>query len=152
MTLKEAATMVGKSTRWVQLRVTEGYLQKTDRGRYVISDFVQGVVAYYEGLAEKSNQKAAATRSSDARTREIELRIAERERRLIPIEDASAVVADLAGLVLAELTGLPARITRDLDQRKEIEKATDDLVRRIKERASQRADALRSSGVDLDQG
>jgi len=55
---------------------------------------VRGVIAYYEDLQSKNSKTASASRATDARTREIELRIKERSRELIPIDDARAEIAD----------------------------------------------------------
>ena len=47
---------------------------------------VRGALAYYEDLQTKNTKTAASSRATDARTREIELRIAERRRELISVE------------------------------------------------------------------
>jgi hypothetical protein len=151
LTTSDSAEIAGVSTRWIQLRVTEGFIKSEGRGRIPIRPFVQGIRAYYEGLLEKGNKSASANRASDARTREVELRIAEREGKLIPAEDAAAVVGDLAAMVLSEMAGLAARCTRDLDMRRKIEAETDSAIDRIRARAQGRAEALRSGVVDLDE-
>ncbi|SHE78784.1 hypothetical protein SAMN05444339_10263 [Loktanella atrilutea] len=151
ITQTQAAELVGMTTRWVRLRATDGFFQRSARGVYDLHQLVRGIVAYYESLLEKGNKAASANRASDARTREVELRIAEREGRLIPSEDAAAVVADLAALVLSEMSGLAARVTRDLDLRRKIEAETDGVIDRIRARAEGRAVALRAGIVDLDE-
>jgi hypothetical protein len=47
---------------------------------------------------------------SQMRTREIELRIAERERVLMRTAEAIAFIDELIGVCTAELAGLPARV------------------------------------------
>lgn len=150
LTLKQAATLVGKSERWVQLRAQEGFFESRKRGEYPLLSFVRGVVAYHDALLEKGNKAAAANRATEARTREIELRTAERARRVIPIEDAEAVISEVAAMVNAELAGLPARVTRDLALRREIEAEAGRALDRLRDRASRAIEALSAGQVDLD--
>lgn len=119
--IREAASLLNRSTQWVHKLVTAGFVEKVGRGHYRIADITSGTVAYYEDLLKKSSKTVATTRVSDARAAEIELRIAERRRELIPQEEAIAAMDLVVGKVVETLSGLPARITRDLDLRLQIE-------------------------------
>lgn len=150
LSLSQAAALVGKSERWVQLLAKEGFFAAEGRGKYPLLGYVRGVVAHYEARLDKSNKAATSNRATEARTREIELRTAERSRRLVAIEDHQAVVAEIAAMVNAELAGLPARITRDLELRAKIETETGRVLDRLRHRAQERSEQLRSGGGDLD--
>jgi phage terminase Nu1 subunit (DNA packaging protein) len=65
------------------------------------------------------------------RAREVELRIAELEGRLIEITDMEEVIEDFAGMIRSELASLPARLTRDLVLRRTIEQVIDEILGRI---------------------
>ncbi|WP_167361700.1 hypothetical protein [Bradyrhizobium yuanmingense] len=58
------------------------------------------------------------------------MRNAVREGRLIEIDEAMAIVEQITGLFRAETAGLPARVTRDLQFRKTIETALNDILGR----------------------
>jgi phage terminase Nu1 subunit (DNA packaging protein) len=140
ITVGQAAALLGRSERWVTDLVQKGFIAKEARGQYSLVAVVRGAVAYYEDLIEKSNKSAAASRATDARTREIELRIAERRRELISVEDAKAVVLEFGAIVRAEFNALPARYTRDMTERRKLEQEVDGSFERIAA-AARRAEA-----------
>lgn len=146
ITVTQAGALLNRTPRWVQNLVAAGFITKSKRGAYTLVEVVRGAVAYYEDQLEKANKAAAASRATDARTREIELRIAERKRELIPQEDAMAVVSELAGMVRAEFSGLPARFTRDLEQRRRLEQEINGTFERLSAAASRAGTALATGG------
>lgn len=129
----------------VRQLVKAGYITKVKPNHTTIVSAVQGYIRFLKDEDRKDTQKGAAARATDARTREIELRIAERKRDLIPQEDAKAVVAQLTAMVKAEFTGLPARMTRDMAERRRLENEIDASFERI-------ADALESAKSALATG
>ena len=150
ISVSQAAEMTGLTKRWVQLRVTEGFIEPSGRGRTTLAALGRGIVNYYQDLRNRESNKAAATRGSDARARLTELQIAEREGRLLPIEECEAVVAEIAAKVLSEFSGLGARVTRDLALRRKIETEVDRVLDAIRSHAEKQGAALRSGGVDMD--
>ena len=149
ISVQQAATLLNRSVRWVQNLVQNGYVVRSKAGQYSVVEVVRGALAHYENLIEKSSKSAAASRVTDARTREIEMRIAERQRELIPLEDAKAVIAQFAAQVRAELTGLPSRLTRDLDMRRKLEQEVDGSLRRLSAQANASAVTLDTGSVDI---
>lgn len=149
ISVQQAATLLNRSVRWVQNLVTDGYIQKEGYGRYSVVAVVRGAMAYMDDMVEKSNKSAAASRATDARTREIELRIAERRRDLIPQEDARAVVGEMAAMVKAEFSGLPARYTRDMTERRRLEQEIDGSFERIAVAARAAGAALATGSIDM---
>jgi phage terminase Nu1 subunit (DNA packaging protein) len=85
-----------------------------------------------------------------AKAREIELRNAEREHRLIEFDEAFTALDDIVGAIVSELSGLPAAATRDLVKRRQL----DELVRGIRQRAANRlaaqAESLGGNGNAID--
>lgn len=118
ITVAQAAALLGRSERWVQEIAKAGYIRKAEPGRYAVAAVIQGAIAYYEARIEKSRKGAAARGATDARTREIELRIADRMKDLIHQADVTAVVEGIRDLVQQEFSGLPARFTRDRQGRR----------------------------------
>lgn len=149
ITLQQAATLLNRSVSWVQKLVTDGYIVRAGTNQYSVVAIVRGLIAYYDDLLEKTNKAAAASRATDARTREIELRIAERRRDLIQQEDARAVVSEMAAMVKAEFSGLPARFTRDLAERRRLEQEIDGSFDRLAAAARNAGTALATGSIDM---
>jgi hypothetical protein len=70
---------------------------------------VQGYIRFRNDSDRRAQKSAADSRVRDARAREIELRNAVREGRLIEIDETMAIVEEMIGLFRAETAGLPAR-------------------------------------------
>ena len=150
ITVAQAAALLGRSERWVQGLVKAGYMERATRGDYTLVGVIRGALAYYEDQLSKSNKAAVASRATEARTREIELRIRERSRELIAMEDARAVVGEMAALVRAELAGMPARYTRDMEARRALEEVIDGAHDRIARAAEKAGAALVAGSGDLE--
>lgn len=149
LTVAQAAKLFDRSTQWVHQLTKGGFIVKEKHGRYTLVALARGVVAYYDDLLSKNTKTAAASRATDARTREIELRIKERSRELIPLEDARAVIGEMAAAIRAEFQGLPARYTRDMQERRRLEQEIDGAFERLSRRESEAGRALATGEVDM---
>lgn len=129
----QAVALLGKSRVWFFDRVKEGHIQKESRGRYTLVRVVRGVMDYYDAILTKQTKTQAASRVTEARAREVELRIAERERNLIPTEDAIEVVDMIIGAFRQEMDSLPAAYTRNIEDRKKLEALIDAAKNRLGE-------------------
>ena len=133
----QAARLLMISEERIRQLVKQGYVPRSEKRGYVqLVGSVQGYLRYLKDDERRSAKSAADSRVRDARALEIELRIAERTRDLIPIEDALTDMAELAGMVRSELAGLPARLTRIIDERQKIETEIDGVLSRLAERAA----------------
>lgn len=150
LTADQAAALFGKSRQWVFNLIKAGFIAKEARGRYTLVALIRGVMAYYDDMLNKQTQSKAASRATEARAAEIEQRIAMRDRALIPIDDATAAIDQVAGIVNSELSGLPARISRDLAIRKKAEAEVHASKKRISATLEKVAGAART-GVGLDE-
>lgn len=150
LTINQAAALFGRSTQWVHQLVNAGFITKEAKNQYTLVALARGVVAYYEDLQTKNTKTASASRATDARTREVELRIKERSRELIPLEDARAVIGEMAATVRAEFQGLPARFTRDMQERRRLEQEIDGAFDRLSRRGGEAERALATGQVDLE--
>ena len=128
----QAARLLMISDERVRQLQKQGYIPRAPkRGVVPLVGAVQGYLRYLKDEERQTSKSAAASRVTDARTREIELRIAERQRDLIPQEDARAVIGEMAAMLKAEFVGLPARVTRDLDLRRTLEQEVDASFARL---------------------
>jgi hypothetical protein len=143
ITIGQAARLLMISEERIRQLVKQGYIPRAEKRGYVqLVGAVQGYLRYLKDDERRSSKSAADSRVRDARALEIELRIAERSRDLIPLEDALADMAEFAAAVRSELAGLPARLTRIMDERQKIESEVDGVLTRLSERAAQKAATL----------
>lgn len=140
-----AGEIIGKSAQWVRKLIEWGYIVKQPDGMVLERDVVLGYIRFLTDEQRRASKSQAESRVRDARAREIELRIAEREGRLAELGDLEGVLDEYIGTMRAELAGLPARVTRDLVQRRTIEAAIDDILHRCAA-ASRQALALLAPG------
>ncbi|KRQ99268.1 hypothetical protein CP49_11770 [Bradyrhizobium valentinum] len=127
------------SAERVRQLAKEGWIEKAGKDQFYLVDVVQGYIRFRNDSERRATKSASASRVSDARAREVELRIAERERRLVELSEMIALSDQLVGMFRAELSGLPARVTRDLQIRRTIETAINDILDRIADAAVSRA-------------
>ncbi|WP_156438756.1 hypothetical protein [Bradyrhizobium valentinum] len=139
LTSNLAGRLLMISAERVRQLAKEGWIEKAGKDQFYLVDVVQGYIRFRNDSERRATKSASASRVSDARAREVELRIAERERRLVELSEMIALSDQLVGMFRAELSGLPARVTRDLQIRRTIETAINDILDRIADAAVSRA-------------
>lgn len=127
----------------------QGYIPIPKRGFTTIVGAVQGYIRFIKDEDRKATATGALERAREAKARETEQKIAERDRRLIPIEDAEVAMDILVGAVNRELDGQAARITRDLTLRRSIEADVHGAKIRIS-KALEESRGLARTGSDAD--
>jgi phage terminase Nu1 subunit (DNA packaging protein) len=139
----QAARLLMISEERIRQLVKQGYVPKAEKRGFVqLVGAVQGYLRYLKDDERRSAKSAADSRVRDARALEIELRIAERSRELISVEDALSDMAEFAGMVRSELAGLPARLTRVVAERQKVETEIDGILSRLSQRAAEKAEGL----------
>lgn len=146
-----AARLLMVSEERVRQLAKMGYVPKAARGKYPLVGLVQGYIKFLKDDERRSSKSATATRMQDAKTAEIEMRIAEKRRELIPVEDHHAAIDIVIGKVRAEFSGLPARFTRDLQLRRKLEAEVNDSFNRVADAVSASAEFVEKGG-DLPAG
>lgn len=131
ITIETAATLLELTPQRINQLVASGHIQKPKRGYTTIVSAVRGYIRFLKEESAKTTKSAAASRAVDARADEIQLRISERKRELIPQEDANMAMDLLAGEVARQLSGLGARVTRDIPLRRKIEAAVNESQGKI---------------------
>src|SRR5579871_2884438 len=97
-TTGELAELCGLSVKWVQQLRNEGFIKPLAYNRWNVADALAGIVRFFRDENRRSQKNAAQMRIHDARAREIEVRTAERERRLIEMEEALAAIDRFCGI------------------------------------------------------
>ena len=150
LTVKQVAALCERSERWVQKLAQAGYIEQAAKGQYVLLSVVRGVMAYYEDQLAKSNKAAVANRASETRTKMLEQQMEIKQRNLVPRSDFYAAQDFVVSQHRAEIISLSARVTRDIDMRRKIESAVDDIFNRTAERIERAAHALEAGGPVLE--
>ena len=150
LNLEQTCRLLMLTKQRVQQLVKAGYIPKPAKDTYPIVGAVQGYIKFLKDDERRTSKVQADSRVRDARAREIELRIAERERDLIPIDDAKAEIAAFVSETRAEVVGMGARVTRDMELRRQIDKECNDILARLAERAEKASQALETEGGSLE--
>lgn len=104
----QAAKLLMITEQWVRQLIRKGYIEKVARGEVGLVNAVQGYIRFLKDEERRVSKSAAANAVQTARAREIELRIAKEEARLIDYDEAMAVLDVVVGTYKAQFAGLPA--------------------------------------------
>jgi hypothetical protein len=146
VTTSEMYTLLGISRSHFERIAATGVAKPRSANCWPIIETFQGFWTWARAENRNGSKTAVQSRVQAARVKEIELRIAERSHVVVDIEECSALVDDVFGNMRAELSGIPAMITRDLKLRSEIERTIDECLNRYADRLELRAAALRETG------
>lgn len=141
----QAAKMIMVTPQWLRQLAAQCYIPVAEKGRYPLGAVIQGYIKFLKDDDRRSSKSATASRMQDAKTAEIEMRLAEKRRELIPVDDAQAAIDVIVGKVRAEFSGLPARATRDMTLRRVLEAETNASLNRV-------ADAVAASAEYFEKG
>jgi len=143
---EQAAELLNKSTERVRQIVRAGFIHRQpgpdNAARYRLIDVTRGYVSYREDEKRRASQTEAQSRIQQARAREIDLRNAHKEATLMEVSDHFEVIDGLCGLFRDQMSGLAARVTRDLMVRRTIDTAVRDIFNRIADFARENASRL----------
>ena len=120
LSLSQAAALLGRSERFVGNLREMGFISTDGPGRYPLVGLIRGVIAYNEDKLAKQAETAHQTAATDARTREIELRIKRKLATLIEANVPGEVIDEAIDMAAAEMRTVPARMYSDPDRRAEL--------------------------------
>lgn len=143
---REAADLFGVDPSRISQLIASGHIEPVGRGQMTLASVARGYVRYWQEKASSETKTSAESRVRDARAREIEMRNEERNRRLVPDDEAIAAIDHIVGACVETFNALPAMITRDIAERKRIEIVVRDAQRNVARRLSEAADLLRKGG------
>jgi hypothetical protein len=152
------AQLVGFSRQHFERIAATGVAKPLKPDCWPIIETFQSFLRYARDESRNRTKTASQNRVQAARAREIELRTAQRAGELCEVEEALAVCDEVFGGLRADLSGLPATVTRDLSIRNEIETALDSILNKRSRQLEERAKTLtrtasqvpQSNGRDLD--
>lgn len=130
----DLSAIVGVTTERLRQFATEGIIERVGRGVYRFPEVLTALYRHQRDAAARGHATDNNDRVKVARAREIELRIAQRERELIALADAEGAMRDTFGALRSELEGVAAAATRD----RQIKHRIEDLIAGALTRASDR--------------
>jgi hypothetical protein len=154
LTTADSAKLIGKSVITLAKLVADGFVKPGQKqGRetlYKPADVAQGFARYLTDEARRNSKSATLSDVQAARAAEIRMRIAREAHELIELDEALSVLDEIVGGLKADFNGLAASVTRDQAMRLIIEDKVDAIFKRHSDALKQKAQALRSSGADID--
>ncbi|TIR15286.1 MAG: hypothetical protein E5X34_29780 [Mesorhizobium sp.] len=108
--VSQLSRLLDLTPRRVQQLVQQGVIPKAGRDAYPLVGAVQGYLRWLTDDDRRVAGSASAQRVANARADEIEARITEKMKDLVPIEDQRMTVATLLEIVKRELADLPGRL------------------------------------------
>lgn len=146
ISVSEAASLLGLTPQRVRQLAQGGYVAMLSPGKLTPARAAQGYALFLREVASKTTKTAADSRVRDARAAEIELRIAERLRELVPADETQTVIDHIVAAHLEAWAGLPAMITRDVRERARIEAIVKKAQGQIARRTTEASRVLREGG------
>lgn len=130
LTRDQAAGLVLMTPERIAQLARDGWIKRQGK-QYRLVDVVHGYLRFARDDARRNTKVQAASRVSDARARQIELANAQKEGELILFAEHIETVDKMAGVVRAKLGGISVRVTRDLELRKTIETAINEVLNEL---------------------
>ncbi len=134
--IDKAAQLLMVTPTYVRQLCRSGVIPKPSRGMVPLVAAVQGYIRWLKDEERRTSKTAEAAAVHRARAREIELRIAREEGKLVETSDAETAFANILGAWRVELAGLSAAVTRDLTQRRKIDDYIEAAVARARAKFS----------------
>ncbi|MBN9314234.1 MAG: hypothetical protein J0I99_00690 [Devosia sp.] len=141
---KDLAKALSLSDRRVQILLKEGVLVARSRSSYPLVENYARYVAFKEKAAAEKAAPAAADGLRTKREEQLAIRIGREDRQLITLTEAMEFVDNICGRFLQTISGLPARHTRDLAERKRLEATCDDVRQELSDDFGKEQRALRT--------
>lgn len=143
----DLAEVLGVSERRVQQLASAGVLRRQRHGEWVLPESVQAFVEHKVQSEIRRLTKSSAVgadRLKEIKARREELKLAREERELVPLADAIFAMDQIAGTVGLEVNNIPARYTRDLDERDRLQVEIDAVLETVASRIQKCGAALRA--------
>ncbi|MBO6755739.1 MAG: hypothetical protein JJ902_05400 [Roseibium sp.] len=121
----ELARLLGVTTRRLNQLVDEGVIAKEGRGKFPVHQNVKAFIAFKLRTEFEKAAPSALERVQERREQLLARKLARDDRDTITLSEAIDVLDDVVGRFLQSLSGLPARISRDINERRRIEEILD---------------------------
>jgi len=142
----ELAAILGVTPRQVTSLSDQGLIPKAGRGQWPLAETVQAYVRHKvqsEVSRVKRPAAAGADRLKEIKARREELKLAREEGDLVPVNEALFAMDRLTGAVSLQMNNVPARFTRDVEERDRLQVHVDDALTAVAKTMAECAEELR---------
>lgn len=141
------AGIFGVSQRQARNLLAEAGARPVARGEWPLGASLRAVFNHLREARTSTEVSRARTRQIEAIARKTELATRRAERELIPVQDAQLALDLVVGRMVEELSGAPARITRDRALRRQIETELNAVRTRVAQSLGTSATFLAEGGA-----
>lgn len=121
ITLSGLRRLTGADAGEIEALIAAGQIDPPDGDRLPMIEAIHAYLAHLRDTARTASASAAMARARDARAEASELALAISRRDLIPDAEAETAADYVCGVIVDRVGGMPARVTRDLRDRRRIE-------------------------------
>lgn len=147
VTFEQAAKVAGYTPGIINHYAKMGLIKQTPDGKITLGAAMQGIVTHLRQVRKGKTTLTAANKVAEAKAREIELRVAEREGEVMPTVEIDELFTTIFANLRLRLSSIPARVTRNADTRYLIETEINDALSNLSNSFAQEADRLRTLDV-----
>jgi len=148
ITTQQAAKLLMVSEAWIGKLNKMEYIPKAGRSRWHLVAVVQGYIRFLKDEDRRSSKSASSSRMQDVKTERLEMQMRSERRELVEREDVNLVLDTAASLMQSSLMAVPAKYTRNMAERRKLEKLIADALGVIATGMEKKAAAL-AAGDDV---
>lgn len=150
VTIDDFAKLIGVTPRTIRNYVAEGTVTSGVRGKVLLNPSIRNLIDAARVARPDSALDRARARALDARTKTAEQRLAREDRQLISMDEALAAIEETTAVFVVGIESLPARLTRNMNIRAELEDMVFKVREEVAEKIGKRADDLqKGNGNEL---
>ncbi|MGH0004867.1 hypothetical protein ACQU0X_32800 [Pseudovibrio ascidiaceicola] len=138
----EMAKCLGITPRRLNQMVADGVLRKEGRGKFPLAFNVKAFIDFKVQSEVSKLAPSSADKLTQRKEQQIARRMAREDRDIVLISEAEEALEEVVGEFLTTFSTLPAQITRDLEERRRIEKICDGQRSRLSGRFDKIAASL----------
>lgn len=131
-----------------QLAEEEHVLQRLPDGRFNLDDSRVRYIRWLRGAERRAVKSKADQEFTQAKADLIKIRIAEKQRDLIPYAEAEETGDKMIGIVLTKLSGLAARVGGDQVQRRKTEQVVFEIRTEMSEAFTEMANKVEAEEAE----
>jgi hypothetical protein len=139
------AMHLGLARPYLAQLVADSIIEKLPDGGFDLDKTRLAYIRHLRRARRTSPETMARAEYDAAKARDLQIKAAIREGLLMETEEGIAIVDELMGLMLAALSGLSARITRDMGMRRAIDAEVHNLRQELADKCAKRAAALEAA-------
>jgi hypothetical protein len=139
------ALHLGMARPSLDVLLADRIIEKLPNGRFDIDATRVKYIQHLRRARRTSPETTARAAYDQAKAHDLAVRSAIRDGTLMETDEAMAIIDELMGILLTGLSGMAARITRDMEVRRAIDREVYNLRQALADKCAQRAAALETA-------